>query len=172
MKYLLAGEESDRLLFRKIVASDYDAWLPFHQEPLSSQYWNGLPKDPGTACQQQFDTIFERYANNTGGMNALVCKSSGSLIGICGLLVQRVDGMKELEIGYSILPKFWNYGYATEAAQKCKEVAFKNEWVPYLISIIHVDNLPSKKVAVKLGMQLQRTTTYKKNPVHIYRIDN
>ena len=172
MKYLLAGEESDRLLFRTIVASDYDAWLPFHQEPMSSQYWTGLPKDPNTACQQQFDAIFERYANHTGGLNALLSKRTNSLIGLCGLLVQRVDGMEELEIGYSILPKFWCNGYATEAAQKCKEVAFENEWVSHLISIIHVDNLPSKKVALNIGMQLLRTTTYKTNPVNIYRIDN
>lgn len=172
MKYLLAGEESNRLLFRALVASDYLAWLPFHEEPLSSQFWEGLPSDPETPCQQQFDSIFERYNYNMGGMNALICKETNRLVGLCGLLVQIVDGIKELEIGYSILPEHWGIGYATEAAKKCKEVAFYNMWASHLIAIIHVDNLPSKKVAVKTGMHLNRTTTYKNNPVDIYRINH
>jgi ribosomal-protein-alanine N-acetyltransferase len=172
MKYLLAGEQSDRLLFRKVVSSDYDTWLPFHKEPLSSLYWNGLPSDPRIACQQQFDAIFERYANGLGGMNALTSKETNRLIGLCGLLVQTVDGTVALEIAYSILPEFWSNGYATEAAQKCKEVAFKNEWTTHLISIIHIDNLPSQNVAIKNGMERYQTTTYKNTPVHIYRINS
>lgn len=172
MKYLLAGEESQRLLFRTILTSDFDAWLPFHQNPLSSQYWTGLPKNPVEACQQQFDAIFERYINNKGGMNALICKKTTDLVGFCGLLMQTVNGKDELEIGYSILPSYWGNGYATEAAIKCKEVAFVNAWAPHLISIIHVNNLPSKKVALKIGMELRETTTYKQNPVEIFAINH
>ncbi len=172
MKYLLVGEQSDRLLFRTVVASDYDAWLPFHKEPLSSQYWNGLPTDPVAACKQQFDAIFERYSNGLGGMNALICKETNRLIGLCGLLVQTVVEKVALEIGYSILPEFWSNGYATEAAQKCREVAFKNEWTTHLISIIHIANLPSQNVAIKNGMKRHQTTTYKNTPVHIYRINS
>jgi len=148
MNYLLEGEQSDRLLFRTVVASDYDAWLPFHKEPLSTQYWNGLPTDPMIACKQQFDAIFERYANGLGGMNALISKETNRLIGLCGLLVQIVDETEELEIGYSILPEFWGKGYATEAATKCKIVAFKNQWTKRLISIIHINNIASQSVAL------------------------
>jgi ribosomal-protein-alanine N-acetyltransferase len=106
-----------------------------------------------------------------GGMNALISKASGELIGICGLLVQTVDDIQELEIGYSVLPKFWLKGYAFEAAQKCKEHAFENNFSDSLISIIHVDNIPSQKVARKNGMHLDKTTAYKDNPVHIFRVN-
>lgn len=172
MKYLLTGEQSDRLLFRAVVPSDYDTWLPFHKEPLSTQYWNGLPKDPSLACQQQFDAIFERYSDGLGGMNALICKKTNRLVGLCGLLVQNIERKVALEIGYSILPEFWGNGYATEAAQKCKAAAFKNNWATHLISIIHIDNLSSQKVAINNGMEIYTTTTYKNNPVHIYRINS
>ena len=63
MKLLLEGETTTRLQFRTLKPSDFDTWLPFHEEPLSTQYWEGLPKDPYTACKQQFDKTFERYAN-------------------------------------------------------------------------------------------------------------
>ncbi|MEX0361154.1 MAG: GNAT family N-acetyltransferase [Allomuricauda sp.] len=170
-KRLLENQSSERLLFRKIQLSDFDAWLQFYNNPKSTEFWDGLPSDPIQACQQQFDRIFERYEHELGGMNALVLKSTGQLVGICGLLVQTVDGIEELEIGYSILPEFWLKGFAFEAAEKCKHYAFQNRLTDTLISIIHVDNVPSQKVALKNGMVLDKTTTYKDNPVHIFRVN-
>ncbi|MEW2923185.1 GNAT family N-acetyltransferase [Muricauda sp. ANG21] len=169
-KYLLENQSSERLLFRKIEPSDFEDWLPFYHNPKSTQFWDGLSSDPIEACQTQFNRIFERYENDLGGMNALILKETGELVGICGLLVQEVDGVEELEIGYSILPKFWLQGFAFEAAQKCKEFAFANNFSNSLISIIHVDNIPSQKVALKNGMYLDKTTDYKDNPVHIFRV--
>ncbi|WP_282161237.1 GNAT family N-acetyltransferase [Ulvibacterium marinum] len=170
MGLLLNGEETKRLKFRNLLSMDFEAWLPFHKDPRSTQYWEGLPKDPQTACREQFDRVFERYEKKLGGMNALILKSDGNLIGICGLLIQTLDGLQELEIGYSILPEYWKQGYATEAAVKCREYAFKNKLADSLISIIHVDNKPSQKVALNNGMHLDKTTIYKDNPVQIYRI--
>ncbi|MGB5818558.1 MAG: GNAT family N-acetyltransferase [Saonia sp.] len=170
MDYLLEGEETDRLLFRKLVPSDFDAWLPFHQEPLSTQHWSGGHPDPKTACQQDFDRTFERYENNLGGKQVVLDKKTNTLVGLCGLLVQTVDTIQELEIGYSILPKYWKRGYATEAAKKCKEFAFANKLSTSLISIIQVDNIGSQKVAIANGMHLDKTITFRNNPVHIFRV--
>jgi len=169
-KYLLENQESERLHFRKIVPEDFYSWLPFYENPNSTKYWKGLPKNPEEACKEQFDKIFERYEKGMGGMNALILKENNRLVGICGLLVQEVDGIQELEIGYSVLPEYWRNGYAFEAAQKCKDYAFEQNFDSSLISIIHVNNIPSQKVALKNGMQLDKTTTYKGNPVHIYRV--
>ncbi len=168
---LLENEQSERLIFRKINVSDFDAWLPFYHDPNSTKFWEGLPVDPQEACQQQFDRIFERYQQNLGGMNALIHKETEELIGICGLLIQFVDDIQELEIGYSLLPQYRKMGYATEAAQKCKSYAIENRLADSLISIIHVDNLPSQRVAINNGMNLDKSTTYKENPVHIFRVN-
>ena len=170
MNFLLEGEKSDRLLFRKVLASDFKAWLPFHQDKRSSQFWKGLPQDPLEACQQDLDRTFYRYSQGLGGTNALISKDTGELIGQCGLLVQTVYNLKELEIGYSILPQFQKRGYASEAAKKCKVFAEKNNLAESLISIIQVDNIPSQKVAVSIGMALEKTTIYANNTVHIYRV--
>ena len=168
--YLLENETTARLHLRKVVASDFEKWLPFYYNMESTRFWEGIPEDPVVACQQQFDRIFERYQKQLGGMNALVLKGSDELVGMCGLLMQHVDGTEELEIGYSILPDHWGKGYATEAAQKCKAFAKEHFLAPSLISIIQVDNLPSQKVASKNGMYLDKTTIYKDNPVHIFRV--
>ncbi len=170
MNYLLEGQESARLKYRKLEKNDFDVWLPFHQNQEGNQFWVGLPEDPSKACEHWFKKAFHRYEKNLGGMNALIEKNTHQFIGQCGLLVQTVDGVEELEIGYSILPKYWRNGYATEAAQKCKEFARENNFAKSLISIIHVDNIGSRKVALNNGMHLDKTTVYDANKVDIYRI--
>lgn len=171
LDFLLTDQESERLLFRKVKSSDFDDWLPFHEAPQSSQFWAGLPENPKVACKQQFSRIFERYEEHSGGMNALISKDTNKLIGLAGLLIQNMDGKQELEIGYSILPMHWRKGYAFEAAQKCKEIAFEKNWSKSLISIIQVDNIPSQKTALKNGMFLDFATLYQNNPVYIFRIN-
>lgn len=167
---MLTGSESERLVFRCVQPSDFKRWMSFYHDPESTRYWDGIAEDPLRACREQFDRIFERIELGHGGMNALVEKKSGNFIGLCGLLVQDVDNRKELEIGYSMLPGFRNRGYATEAAGHCKKYAFEMALAPSLISIIHIHNTPSQKVALHLGMKIDATTTYKDNPVHIFRV--
>ena len=103
-------------------------------------------------------------------MNVLIEKSTGRFVGQCGLLVQTVDGVGELEVGYSIMPAFWNQGFATEAAAACIAHAFRHNLSDSVISIIHEDNVESERVAVKNGLTLEKRTEYKDNPVKIYRI--
>ncbi|VAW09972.1 hypothetical protein MNBD_BACTEROID03-1852 [hydrothermal vent metagenome] len=168
--YLLTDQETERLAFRKLKPSDFNDWLPFHQNSLSSRYWEGLPADPVRACEEWFDRTFYRYENNLGGMNTLIEKKTGKLIGQCGLLIQTVDGIEELEIGYSILPQYWKKGFATEAATKCKTHAIENRLAESVISIVHIDNIASQRVAGNMGMHVLKTTTYNNNPVDIYSI--
>ena len=170
MKYLLEGEETERLLFRKIQDSDFNQWLAFHEDPRTHEYWNSKLDSPEQECRKWYQKQNSRYEKNLGGMNALIEKTSHKLIGHCGLLVQIVDGIRELEIGYSLLPKYWNNGYAIEAAKKCRDHAFFNNYSESLISIISVTNEPSKKVALKNGMRIDKTTVYNVNDVFIFRI--
>ncbi|MBX2963907.1 MAG: GNAT family N-acetyltransferase [Cyclobacteriaceae bacterium] len=172
MKYLLQNQQSERLIFRSIKSSDFDDWLEFFKDPLTRLHWVEEKQTPEDACAKWYEKQFHRYAHDLGGMNALIEKSSGRLVGHAGLLVQEVDEKQELEIAYSLLPEFWNKGYAIEAAQQCKAYAFKNKLTPSLISIISLSNLPSQKVAIKNGMSIEKQTVYRDNAVYIFRISD
>jgi [ribosomal protein S5]-alanine N-acetyltransferase len=172
MKYLLDGEETKRLKFRLLYQTDFDDWLEFFTNYNSSGLIGMQDIDsPYDQCQEWFKRVMDRYKNNLGGLNVLIDKTTNEFIGQCGLLIQEVDGLTELEIGYSIIPRFWNKGYATEAAIKCRDYAFENDFADTLISIIHIDNVKSEKVALKNGMIKTKQTEFKKMPVHIFRIN-
>lgn len=170
--YLLIGQESARLRFRKLDAKDFDTWLRFFEAPLWSKYWTMEKQTPQADCQHWFDKIFDRYEKNLGGMNVLIDKQTGDFIGQCGLLIQIVDGIEELEVAYSMMPEHRGKGYAPEAAKKCIGFAFQNKLRDSVISIIHRDNIESQKVALKNNLSFDKATIYDHNPVWIYRIMN
>jgi ribosomal-protein-alanine N-acetyltransferase len=170
-QYSLEGEESQRLIFRKLETADFNTWLEFCQHPDSLKYiWLTESTDPKVRCEKFFERVFNRYEKGLGGMNVLIDKNSQEFIGQCGLLIHTVDGVEELEIGYSLMPAARGKGYATEAARKCKEFAFNNHFRNSLISIIHIENASSAKVALNNGMILEKRTFYNNSDVNIYRI--
>lgn len=172
--YSLEGQETERLIFRPVLESDFDTWLRFCAFPNSVKYI--FPKDqlalndPLEFCKIWFNRVNNRYENNLGGMNALIDKQTHELVGQCGLLIQTIDDLEELEIGYSLMPEYRGKGYALEAARKCKEFAFENNFRDSLISTIHIENEASAKVAKANGMYLDKTTISHGDPVNIFRI--
>lgn len=157
MNYLLTNESTERLKFRIVTKDDFDNWLPLFKAENIDKFL-GIPKGLSQIeqCEFWFNKVRHRYNNNLGGMNALIDITTNELIGQAGLLVQTVEDEERLEIGYSILPKYWNKGYAREAAIKCKEFCFENDLANNLISMMHVDNIGSEIVAVKNGMTFEK----------------
>ena len=173
MKYSLKGVETERLKFRLLKLEDFDDWIHLFKEKNVAKF---LGMDPNISekemCEIWFEKTFNRYENDLGAMNVLIDKKTNLLVGQCGLLIQSIQNVARLEIGYSILPKYWFKGYASEAAIKCKNYAFENNLSDSLISMVHVENIGSEKVALKNGMILeQRIDSYEGAPMNIFRID-
>lgn len=171
MKYLLTNQQTQRLLFRKLEHSDFESWLElFKDEHTTKMLGMDNYKTPKERCEKWFEWTFHRYENNLGGQNALVLKETNELIGQCGLLVREVENQFELEIAYSILPEFRGKGFAIEAANKCKDFAFKNNFHQRLISIIHPKNKSSQNVAIKNGMILKKQIDYSSMKMNLFEV--
>jgi ribosomal-protein-alanine N-acetyltransferase len=50
----------------------------------------------------------------------------------------------------------WNRGLATEAAAACRDHCFSSLGLERVISLIRPENLPSRRVAEKIGMAIER----------------
>lgn len=169
---LQTPQASARLTYRPILKSDFESWLPlFDKEEVA--IFIGLDQDLSkrALCEKWFEKVFERYDKELGGMNALIEKETGTLVGQCGLLIQDIEGQQMLEVGYSILPKYWGKGYATEAAQTHRNHAFDHHLAEELVSVVHVDNVKSAKVAKNNGMSIAKSMTYSDGmPINLFRI--
>jgi RimJ/RimL family protein N-acetyltransferase len=157
MKYLLTGQETERLKFRLLEPEDFDEWMKLFKAENIAEHLELDPKlTASELCTIWFDKAFHRYENDLGGLNVLVDKKTNRMVGQSGLLIQTIDNEERMEIGYSILPEFWKQGFAIGAASKCKSYAFENDFADSLISMIHIKNLASEKVALRNGMSLEK----------------
>ncbi len=102
------------------------------------------------------------------GFWAVEITRTGEFIGRVGLW--QPQGWPGLEIGWGIAPSHWGQGYATEAAQASLAWGFHNLDTESIISVIHPDNHPSKKVAQRLGESYSHSQTVKNIECDIYRI--
>ena len=171
MRYLLSHQESERLLFRPIQETDFETWLPFFKSKVAMQHWPMGNRTPEEYAHQWYEKQWHRYKNNWGGMNALLLKDCHTLIGHAGLLTQKINQSIELEVAYSLLPKYWKKGYATEAALKCKKVAFDQGYCQKLIALIAPGNTPSIAVAKRLKMKKEKRILFQEVVADLYYIE-
>ena len=85
-----------------------------------------------------------------------------------GILLREINGKDEYEIAYSLKPKFWNNGYATEMAKQMKLFGQQNNIAPSFISIIDKNNIASINVAKKNNMTIISDTEFSGMNVYIY----
>lgn len=101
---------------------------------------------------------------------AVIFRRNNELIGYCGFLHQQVDGRNEIEIGYRLHPGYWNRGLTSEAAQAVRNHAFHDLDLPKVISLIHPDNVASRRVAEKNGMKIEKETVFRGFPTLVFAI--
>ncbi len=162
---------SERLSFKPLSEKDKPQWVKFLTDSRSNEF---MPPVAQVAeyVDPWFDKQFMRYENNLYGFLGIHLEGEDEIIGQAGLLLQDLHGEQVLEVGYHLMPEYWGKGYASEAAQFFKKLAFDNNLTKKLYSMIHEDNLPSKKVALKNGMNLEDKTTVWNLPVELYTIYN
>lgn len=147
--------ETQRLILREMNLQDAPALFAIRGDPETMRWY---PR-PNTAVEVEEGIArqISRYASGSG-LLAVILRATGDLIGDCGLVWQEVDGVDEPEIGYRIHRQHQNRGYATEAARAVRDHAFTFPGCDRVISLIRPENLPSRRVAEKSGLTLQRTT--------------
>jgi RimJ/RimL family protein N-acetyltransferase len=128
----------------------------------------------GPYTREQTQTVLQKFLSwDEAGLPsqfAVIFRSNNELIGYCGFLHWHIDGADEIEIGYRLDPDCWNRGLASEAAQAVRDHAFRDLTLPKVISLIHPENVPSRRVAEKNGMKIERETVFREFPTLVFAI--
>jgi [ribosomal protein S5]-alanine N-acetyltransferase len=159
--------ESPRLLLRQLTPGDLPALHAVLGDPANMVWYPqplSLHEVRAWIARQQ-----SRYPSGAG-LLGLVLKDTGALIGDCGPVWQEADRGPELEIGYHLHRAHQGRGFATEAARAVRDYAFTTLAVDRLISLIRPENLPSRRVAAKIGMTLDRMVFWRGYDHCVYRI--
>lgn len=169
--FYVDGLETERLITRYLTPADVEIWQKFLADAESTAYLPNIDNRPLAEWTQFWiDRQLTRYRENKYGLQALIHKETGEFVGQCGLLLQDVNGTPELEVGYQIFKQFRGKGYATEAARRFRDFGFEHAQAPSIVSIIHVNNVNSQRVAVRNGMRQGERLPLYGMEVFIYRI--
>ncbi len=160
--------ETARLILREFVSEDAEALAQVISDPDTMRYYPA--PFTGAEVDEWIQRNRRRYRDDGVGLWAMVLKSSGEMIGDCGIVRQQVDGETLYEICYHLRRDLWGRGLATEAAIACRDWGFANLPVGRLISLIRPENLPSRRVAERNGMTIWKETIWQGLHHYVYAV--
>lgn len=144
--------ETERLYLRELLFSDFEALCKILQDKeVMYAYEHAFDKQE---VMEWLEKQQNRYKEYGFGLWAVILKETDEMIGQCGLTMQDLEEKKVLEIGYLFQKAFWHNGYAIEAARACKNYAFHTIKADEVYSIIRENNIASRRVAERNGMEL------------------
>lgn len=146
--------ETERLQLRRQQATDIPFLTDLWSNSQVTQYMGG-PRDREW-LQDVFTETAENPAAEQYDLWPVIEKATGELVGHCGLLDKEVEGAMEIELNYILAPTAWGQGYATEIGAAIMQLALTQMGVKRLIALIDPENAPSARVAIRLGMQLEK----------------
>jgi len=158
--------ETPRLILRHFVPEDVDALSEVLCDRENMRYY------PNPFARADVEAWIEktlgRYRDDGIGLWALILKAGHQFAGDCGLMLQHVDGAIETEVGYHLARRHQGQGLATEAARTCLDHAFSTLGLERVISLIRPENLPSRRVAERNGMSVEKETIFVGLPHLVY----
>ena len=155
--------ETDQLGLRELTMNDLQDWHQILSDEEAMQYYPSaydLDKTRGW-----IDRNLGNYSKYGFGLWAIILKETNQFIGDCGITMQNIYGDGNLlpETGYHINKHFWRKGYASQAAKACLKYSFENLAFDEVLSFQKWTNVPSRKVAEKIGMSLRKEYADEKN---------
>jgi len=164
--------ETDRLRLRRLRMGDLEALHAIQSDPEHMRFYpHPFSLEESIAW---IELMRVRYERDGFGLLGVEDRATGEFLGNVGPMVQTVDDVDEIELGWSVTPRRARQGIATEAAAACRDWVFSASTVDHVISLILPENLPSLGVAEHLGMTVWKDVvwgTLMPRTHHVYRLD-
>lgn len=163
--------ETQRLVLRHQVPDDLDSLWAIYCDPEMVRY---IPDAPTSYNEAREELEWHQHGHPHHpelGLWATVLKENGKFIGRCGLLPWDLDGRQEVEVAYLITREYWGQGLGTEAARGIVRYATGVLGLTRLVSLIDPQNLASRRVAEKIGMQLEKELQDEHGQFQVYALE-
>ncbi len=142
--------ETDRLILRAPLASDWPAFRDYRASPRTA-FTGGPKKTPAAA--EQFASFFGHWVMRGFGRLIAAERATGAPIGHFGPMQWQDDG--EVELTWSLWTALAEgRGLATEAARAMHRWVFGTLGLVTAVAAVHHDNAASHAIARRLGGQL------------------
>ena len=139
--------ETDRLVLRPPALEDLDRWAEMMAEEKSARFIGGV--QPRPVVWRAMMSMAGAWALTGVSMFSVVEKATGRWVGRVG--PWQPLGWPGTEVGWALHPDAWGKGYAVESAAATMDYAFDVLGWTDVIHCIDPANVPSKKVAERLG---------------------
>lgn len=143
---------TERLNLRYIVQDDFGVLKTMLQDADVMYAWEYTFSDDDV--QNWINKCTELYRKFNLGYFIAEDKLTGTIVGQAALMPDNINNKEYYEIGYIFKKEYWHNGYATECARALAEYAFKNLHLQGVIFEIRPSNIPSRKVAERLGAEV------------------
>ena len=149
--------DTERLLLRPITVDDAEFILALLNEPSFLRYIGDKQvRNVEDARQYILNGPIASYERHGLGLLLVELRDSHTRIGMCGLLKR--DELPEPDIGFALMPDFWNKGFAFEAAAAVLQDARDRLKLQRILAITSLDNDASIKLLERLGFKFDRVT--------------
>jgi len=160
--------ETERLRLRLSREADFPAYAAMQGDPEVMRFLGGGAGMTERGAWHSFAVMVGQWALRGYGMLIVEGRAGQGFIGRVG--IYHPESWPGPELAWTLARAHWNKGYATEAAAAFRDWAFATLKMPRLISIIDPANVPSIRVAEKIGETLDREMEIEGKTVRIYAI--
>jgi ribosomal-protein-alanine N-acetyltransferase len=148
--------ETERLLLRPLQAADAPAIARIWADSDFTRYMGGPRDFDKVRTSLEADALAEQPSQYD--LWPVIEKTSGVIVGHCGLLDKIIDERTEVELVYVLAASTWSKGYATEIALALKDYAFTQLGLRRVVALIDPENTASEHVAIKVNMVFEKAT--------------
>ena len=147
--------ETLRMWLRPLAKADLDILAEIYSAPEVMRYRLISQPVSRKQTQEMLASYLAHWEQYGFGRWATIYKANQWLIGHCGL--EYLASLNEVEVNYLLAREYWGQGLATESAIALLRYGFESLQVERLVALAKPENLASRRVMEKIGMQYEKT---------------
>jgi ribosomal-protein-alanine N-acetyltransferase len=160
-----------RLIAERLTAAHRSELRRMHVDPVTMAFLGGLRTE-----EQTDDYLVKNLAHwDRYGFGLWILRSreegaDDEPVGRCVLRHAEIEGVDEIEVGYSFYPPHWGRGLATEIASACVAFARDELRLAGLVALTDPANAASQHVLRKVGLSYDRDVVWQGLPSSLFRL--